>query len=173
MFRCASLAIANACLCAAMRRSLAAQTTMRLMPLQGQFAVEPVWSASAMTFTIRDPSGSVIFSKASIDQGNFAFTTDKHGFHEFCFQDIAGALRFTGYRVPFSLGFQFLSRLLVLFFFFSGLVILSTLRVANSRPAKLPEKDRKAKLVTWTGADAKDFAAIAKKVPLQVRDRPS
>lgn len=30
--------------------------------------------------------------------------------------------------------------------------------------AKLPEKDRKAKLVTWTGADAKDYAAIAKKV---------
>lgn len=45
-----------------------------------------------MTFTIRDPSGATVFSKASIDQGNFAFTTDKQGLHEFCFQDIAGTL---------------------------------------------------------------------------------
>lgn len=107
-----------------------------------------------MTFTIRDPSGATVFSKASIDQGNFAFTTDKQGLHEFCFQDIAGTY---SHRHLFVGSAVFLPE--------SCAGFTSSFPRSLALPsAKLPEKDRKAKLVTWTGADAKDFAAIAKKV---------
>lgn len=43
-----------------------------------------------MTFTVKDPNGGNTFVKSNIDVGSFAFTTDKAGLYEFCFQDVAG-----------------------------------------------------------------------------------